>query len=156
MIGNKASSQLVAILVIAVVFVSLLSAVLVLRSQNALTKEKLTNEIVRSTSLDIEIKRVAALRELEGAARTELLIQLKASEDEIETLRNDLADKRKRLSIGAICPRVPEASSSGSGRVEAVTATLDARSERAYLRLRELIAQNEAWVSMCYKTVNAQ
>lgn len=154
MIPNKASSQLVAILVIAVVFVSLLSAVLVLRSQNALAKEKLTNEIVRSTSLDIEIKRVAALRELEGAARTELLIQLKASEDEIETLRNDLADKRKRLSIGAICPRVPEASS--SGRVEAVTATLDARSERAYLRLRELIAQNEAWVSMCYKTVNAQ
>lgn len=154
MIANKASSQLVAILVIAVVFVSLLSAVLVLRSQNALTKEKLTNEIVRSTSLDIEIKRVAALRELEGAARTELLIQLKASEDEIETLRNDLADKRKRLSIGAICPGVPEANN--SGRVEAVAATLDARSERAYLRLRELIAQNEAWVSMCYKTVNAQ
>ena len=154
MIPNKASSQLVAILVIAVVFVSLLSAVLVLRSQNALAKEKLTNEIVRSTSLDIEIKRVAALRELEGAARTELLIQLKASEDEIETLRNDLADKRKRLSIGAICPRVPEAGS--GGRVEAVAATLDARSERAYLRLRELIAQNEAWVSMCYKTVNAQ
>ena len=154
MIPNKASSQLVAILVIAVVFVSLLSAVLVLRSQNALTKEKLTNEIVRSASLDIEIKRVAALRELEGAARTELLIQLKASEDEIEALRNDLADKRKRLSIGAICPGVPEANN--GGRVEAVAATLDARSERAYLRLRELIARNEAWVSMCYKTVNAQ
>ena len=154
MIANKASSQLVAILVIAVVFVSLLSAVLVLRSQNALAKEKLTNEIVRSASLDIEIKRVAALRELEGAARTELLKQLRVSKDEIETLRGDLADKRKRLSIGAICPRVPEASS--SGRVETITATLDARSEQAYLRLRELIAENGAWVGMCFKTVNAQ
>lgn len=154
MIPIKISNRLIAYLVLALVFVALLSAVLVTRSQHALTKEKLKNEIVRSTTLDIKIKHVAALREQEGAARTEMLKQLRVREDEIETLRNDVADKRKRLSIGAICPRVPEASN--GGRVEAVTATLDARSERAYLRLRQLIAENEAWVGMCFKAVNAQ
>jgi len=148
------ANKLIGYLVLALVFVALLAAVFVTRSQHGLTKEKLTKEVVRSTELDIEIKHVAAQRKQEGAARTELLRQLRVSKDENETLRNDLADKRKRLSIGAVCPRVPEASS--AGRVETVAATLDARAERSYLRLRELIAENEAWVGMCFKTVNAQ
>lgn len=154
MISTKISKTLIVYLVLSLVFVVLISALFVERSQHGLTKEKLTNEVVRSTELDIEIKHVAALREQEGAARTEMLKQLRVSKDENETLRNDLADKRKWLSIGAVCPRVPEASS--AGRVEAVAATLDARAERSYLRLRELIAENEAWVGMCFKTVNAQ
>lgn len=154
MISTKISKTLIVYLVLALVFVVLISALFVERSQHGLTKEKLTKEVVRSTELDIEIKHVAAQRKQEGAARTELLRQLRVSKDENETLRNDLADKRKRLSIGAVCPRVPEAT--GGGRVEAVAATLDARAERSYLRLRELIAENEAWVGMCFKTVNAQ
>ncbi len=154
MIPIKISNRLISYLVLSLVFVVLISALFVERSQHGLTKEKLTKEVVRSTELDIEIKHVAAQRNQEGVARTELLRQLRVSKDENETLRNDLADKRKRLSIGAVCPRVPEASS--AGRVEAVAATLDARAERSYLRLRELIAENEAWVGMCFKTVNAQ
>lgn len=150
----KISNKLIAVLVVVLVFVALLSALFVTRYQHALIKDKLAGEIERSVGLDVKIKHVAALREQEGAARTELLKQLKVSKDEIETLRNDLADKRKRLSVGAICPGVPEAS--GGGRVEAVAATLDARAERAYLHLRELIAENEAWVGMCFKLVNAQ
>lgn len=93
-------------------------------------------------------------RDAEAKARAVYLQQLRASQNEIETLGRDLADGRRELHIGAACTaRLPKADD--TGRVEATTAVLDARAERAYLRLRQRIDEVNAWAAMCHETIAA-
>ena len=146
-------NKLIGYLVLVAIVIVLIFVILFSRSQHALTKKSLADEVARSTGLAIQITNAAALREKEDASRAEYIKNLRAAKNEIELLRNDLADKRKRLSIRASCSGVPKADSASGA--EAVTATLDPVAERAYLRHRELIAENEEWVGLCFKTVNA-
>jgi prophage endopeptidase len=131
----------------------LLTAIYILNIQNDYAEMERDNAIVRSVGLDARIKMIEKLRAQESEARSDYLQKLQASDDEIETLRNDLADSRKRLSIRASCPGVPKTESTGG--TETASAVLDADAERTYLRLREQIAKTEAWAAMCHKTVLA-
>jgi prophage endopeptidase len=150
---NKMVNKLIGYLVLVAIVIVLVCVILFNQSQHKLTKKSLADEIIRSTSLEIQITNAAALRKKEDVARAEYIKNLKAAENEIELLRDDLADKRKRLSIRASCSGVPKADSAGG--VEATTATLDPIAERAYLRHKERIADVEAWIGFCFKTVNA-
>lgn len=93
-------------------------------------------------------------RDAEAKARAVYLQQLRASQNEIETLGRDLADGRRELHISAVCTdRLLKADD--TGRVEAATAFLDAGAERAYLRLRQRIDEVTAWAAMCHATIAA-
>lgn len=146
-------NKLIGYVVLVAVIILLIFVILFNQSQHALTKKSLAAEVVRSTGLQMQIANAAELRKKEDAARSEYINQLELSKNEIELLRTDLANSRKRLSIGASCSGVSKTASAGGAKT--ATATLDAAAERAYLRLRGRIAEQEAWIGLCFKTVNA-
>lgn len=109
---------------------------------------------VRAAVSEAEVDRLAEQRRQEAANRSEYLSQLQGARDEIAGLERDLRDSRYRLSVGAECSGGAGVSGPGSaGGAEAPTAELSASARRAYLDLRERIAEVEAWVALCHSTV---
>lgn len=106
----------------------------------------------RVTSLEAEAEEAKRKSQEIDTARLAYINQLESKENEIETLRTDLASTNKRLSISASCPKLP--SPGGAARVEPETCTLDPAAEQAYINLRKGIEATEAWVSFCFDTLN--
>ena len=82
-------------------------------------------------------KRINSLRELDTKHTTELT----NAKAEIDQLRIDVSNGTKRLRVKAECPAVTK-NSTESGSDEA-TARLNKAVEQDYLRLREMIVENE-------------
>jgi prophage endopeptidase len=72
--------------------------------------------------------------------------ELSDAQEENSRLAADLAAGRKRLSIAASCPKLPELSGSGVGN--GAIAILSRESESAYLAHRELIAKKDAQIKV--------
>lgn len=106
----------------------------------------------RVLSLETESREAKRKANEIDAARISYINQLEARDNEIETLRTDLASTSRRLSIRASCPRLPAADS--SARAEAETCTLDPAAEQAYIDLRKGIDESEAWINFCFDTLN--
>ena len=105
----------------------------------------------RKAAAEASLSEMVKQRDSESANRIAYLQQLEVAEHEIETLERDLDANRKRLSVRATCPRVPEAKSTRG--TEEQTAELTPEAERNYIRLRKLIADQEAWIDFCHRTV---
>lgn len=137
------------------VSVVILSLVVVIVSQANQIKglnHKVQEKISENAGLQLLHDRVVEQHRIETINREAYINRIRAAENEIETLRDDLSDSRKRLQIGAVCPSgVPEAGGPGGDTGKA--AKLDASSERAYIRLRKRIAEAEAWIDLCHATV---
>lgn len=106
----------------------------------------------RATSLEVEAAEAKRKAQEIDTARLAYINQLETKENEIETLRTDLASTHKRLSIRASCPKLPAAND--SRRAEPETCTLDPAAEQAYIDLRKGIEATEAWVNFCFDTLN--
>lgn len=122
------------------------------QAQRDLQIEQRTQAEARTMAVTAELEAERESRNQESCNRAEYLAQLRAAKNENDTLANDLADARKRLRIGAVCPdSVHETSDTGGA--ERKTAELDVVSQRAYINHRDRIAEAEAWISMCHNTL---
>ncbi|HEK0679154.1 TPA: lysis protein [Proteus mirabilis] len=110
---------------------------------NRIDKLKISNaELTSQLSQQVEInkdyeKRINSLHELDTKHTTELT----NAKAEIDKLRDAVRSGRKRVYINAECPTVTK-NSTESGSDEA-TARLNKAVEQDYLRLREMIVENE-------------
>jgi len=120
-----------------------------LERDTAIAEANLAN--VKKADALASLKQLQEWNASESANRSDYLQQLKDAKHEIQNLERDLANNTKRLSVNAICPRLPQAESTGG--VTEQTAELSSDAERTYIRLREQIAEQEAWISLCHKTV---
>lgn len=89
----------------------------------------------------------------EQAERVIYLQELSDAKSENDNLRLDLDVGAKRLSIRAACPTVPVQQADRTSGAAQQTCELDAGARRAYLDLRERIADAETWIRFCHKTV---
>ncbi|WP_109910827.1 lysis protein [Proteus mirabilis] len=110
---------------------------------NRIDKLKISNaELTSQLSQQVEInkdyeKRINSLHELDTKHTTELT----NAKAEIDKLRDAVRSGRKRVYINAECPTVTK-NSTESGSDEA-TARLNKAVEQDYLRLIEMIVENE-------------
>ncbi|WP_311195428.1 lysis protein [Proteus mirabilis] len=80
--------------------------------------------------------------------------ELASAKNEINTLRDDIRNSSKRVYIKAECPTVTK-NSTESGSNEA-TARLNKTVEQDYLRLREMIVENEQQTLYLQNYINTE
>ncbi|WP_368883927.1 lysis protein [Proteus mirabilis] len=97
-----------------------------------------TNQLSQQININKDYQaRITRLNQLDIRHSQELV----NAKNEIDTLRNDIRNSSKRVYIKADCPAVTK-NSTESGSNE-TTARLNKAVEQDYLRLREMIVENE-------------
>lgn len=121
-----------------------------INSKNEKIKQ-LNNDLITQVAItqDYE-KRINSLHELDTKHTTELT----NAKAEIDKLRDDVRNGRKRVYINAECPK-PEANTSESGSNES-SARLSEAAEQDYWRLREMMAENEKQTLYLQNYINTE
>lgn len=138
--------RLVLITVLAAVIVALVSFVKFYHHSATEWKEKSQDESALS---DSRLKIIAQMQEQQkvvSAIDDAYQLQIKAKDEEIDSLRARVESGAVRLRVKATCPtRVPKASTTASG-LDATSAELDPDARQNYYTLRSQIAQASAQI----------
>jgi hypothetical protein len=116
---------------------------------------KRESEIQKQAVDDLKAEREKSDREraLIEMARAKLIADVRAKQDEIDRLSNDVDAARVRLRI--LVKQVPGFARCDAGGTEPVAAELAADARQAYFDIRRGIVETEAWAKLCQKTVRA-
>lgn len=125
-----------------IVFFSMMLASLYLVTKSVIELKKENQSLTEQLSQQVEINkdyqaRITRLNQLDIKYTQELA----SAKNEINTLRDAVSSGSKRVYVKAECPTVTK-NSTESGSDEA-TARLNKAVEQDYLRLREMIVENE-------------